>query len=145
MGLRIQTGDQLLDIFRIMAAALSCDTHLEVSYDPNFSNIAITDAWRKALPQFHFVTESEKEFTERVKNGAFKRIRLASPAKETLLQAAATSGCFLCAVPVLATGRFELLHYLREVAVSVDYHRYGNLGSREGEARKRSYSGFSAN
>ncbi|MEN9654219.1 MAG: putative proline dehydrogenase/delta-pyrroline-5-carboxylate dehydrogenase, partial [Chlamydiota bacterium] len=35
-----------------------------------------------------------------------------------------------------ANGRLELLHYLREVSVSIDYHRYGNLGPREGEIRK---------
>lgn len=30
-------------------------------------------------------------------------------------------------------GRVELLHYIHEVAVSSDYHRYGNLMDREGE------------
>ncbi len=37
--------------------------------------------------------------------------------------------------PVLASGRLELLHYVREVSVSINYHRYGNLGERENEQR----------
>jgi RHH-type proline utilization regulon transcriptional repressor/proline dehydrogenase/delta 1-pyrroline-5-carboxylate dehydrogenase len=36
---------------------------------------------------------------------------------------------------VLAHGRIELLRYLREQSISHDYHRYGNLGARAGEAR----------
>ena len=57
-------------------------------------------------------------------------------ASEVLHEAAAESGTHVVDVPVLANGRLELLHYLREVAISIDYHRYGNLGMREGELRK---------
>ncbi len=32
-------------------------------------------------------------------------------------------------------GRLELLQFLREMSISIDYHRYGNLGMREGEWR----------
>jgi RHH-type proline utilization regulon transcriptional repressor/proline dehydrogenase/delta 1-pyrroline-5-carboxylate dehydrogenase len=41
----------------------------------------------------------------------------------------------LATAPVLAAGRIELLHYLREQSLCVDYHRYGNLGARAGEPR----------
>ena len=37
--------------------------------------------------------------------------------------------------PVLAQGRVELLWYLREQSISIDYHHYGNMGTREGEER----------
>jgi RHH-type transcriptional regulator, proline utilization regulon repressor / proline dehydrogenase / delta 1-pyrroline-5-carboxylate dehydrogenase len=37
--------------------------------------------------------------------------------------------------PVLAEGRIELLSYVREQSVCHQYHRYGNLGERLGEAR----------
>jgi RHH-type proline utilization regulon transcriptional repressor/proline dehydrogenase/delta 1-pyrroline-5-carboxylate dehydrogenase len=36
---------------------------------------------------------------------------------------------------MLGVGRIELLHYLREQSLSVDYHRYGNLGARGDEGR----------
>jgi RHH-type proline utilization regulon transcriptional repressor/proline dehydrogenase/delta 1-pyrroline-5-carboxylate dehydrogenase len=38
-------------------------------------------------------------------------------------------------VPVVAEGRLECLWYLHEQSLSVDYHRYGNLGRRTGEPR----------
>ena len=31
----------------------------------------------------------------------------------------------------LVEGRFEMLRYLREQSLSIDYHRYVNLGERE--------------
>ena len=31
----------------------------------------------------------------------------------------------------LSEGRIEMLLYLREQSISIDYHRYGNLGERE--------------
>jgi RHH-type transcriptional regulator, proline utilization regulon repressor / proline dehydrogenase / delta 1-pyrroline-5-carboxylate dehydrogenase len=36
---------------------------------------------------------------------------------------------------VSAEGRLEMLWYLREQSISIDYHRYGNLGVRAGENR----------
>ncbi|NGX44721.1 MAG: hypothetical protein K1060chlam3_00896, partial [Candidatus Anoxychlamydiales bacterium] len=38
--------------------------------------------------------------------------------------------------PVLANGRFELLHYIKEISITYEYHRYGNLGIKESEMRK---------
>jgi RHH-type proline utilization regulon transcriptional repressor/proline dehydrogenase/delta 1-pyrroline-5-carboxylate dehydrogenase len=40
----------------------------------------------------------------------------------------AAHGAHLADAPVLPSGRLELLHYLREQSVSVEYHRYGQLG-----------------
>ncbi len=88
------------------------------------------------MPLFRIVEESEDHFLQRVQAGAFKRIRLFSPPTPALQLAASESFCHLSSAPVLSNGRFELLHYLREVAISFDYHRYGNLGVREGEVRK---------
>jgi hypothetical protein len=36
-------------------------------------------------------------------------------------------GVHLSDAPVLPSGRLELLHYLREQAVCVEYHRYGQI------------------
>ena len=88
------------------------------------------------MPLFRIVEETEEHFLERVEAGAFKRIRLLTPPNPALQLAASKSACHLDYAPDLANGRFELLHYLREVAISFDYHRYGNLGIREGEVRK---------
>ena len=50
--------------------------------------------------------------------------------------ALAESACRLNIGSVMANGRLELLHFLREFSVSRDYHRYGNLGAREKERRR---------
>ena len=48
------------------------------------------------------------------------------------------SGAFVPLVdqPIVASGRVEPLWYVREQSLSVDYHRYGNLGRRAGEIRR---------
>ena len=44
------------------------------------------------------------------------------------MQAAANdAGVHICSDPVTANGRVELLHYLREQAISQATHRYGNV------------------
>ena len=46
-------------------------------------------------------------------------------------QAAARLGRHISRHVPLTEGRIEMLRYLREQSLSVDYHRYGNLGERE--------------
>ena len=53
-----------------------------------------------------------------------------------LQRAASQVACHLAFDPVLAHGRLELLRYLREIAICINYHRYGNLGLRETQTRK---------
>lgn len=136
MAFRIQPQDAILDIFRILAAALSTGIHLEVSWTRGKCPIEFTDHWRKVFPRFRFAEEYEDHFLTRIRSGAYRRVRLLSKPSDTLQQAAAEAFCYLAHAPVLANGRFELLHYLREIAISVAYHRYGNLGVREVEHRK---------
>lgn len=133
---RVQDEDKALDVLRICAAALSCGTRLEVSWTRERTAAKINDQWPHVMPSFRFVQETEDQFNQRVNKGTFKRVRLLSHAKDPLKSVASESFTFLDEAPVLANGRFELLHYLREVAFSIDYHRYGNLGLREGEHRK---------
>ncbi|HEX4839154.1 MAG TPA: bifunctional proline dehydrogenase/L-glutamate gamma-semialdehyde dehydrogenase [Rhabdochlamydiaceae bacterium] len=134
--LRIQTDDAPLDILRSLAAALTCETPIQISFTKGNTPLLISDQWKHLMPLFRIVEESEAHFLQRVQAGAFKRIRLLSKPALALLAAASESFCHVDDAPVLSSGRFELLHYLREVAISCDYHRYGNLGVREGEVRK---------
>jgi len=80
--------------------------------------------------------ETEEAFEQKVKQGEYRRVRLISDPSEPLVLAASESATFLDHAPVLSNGRFELLHYLREISFSIEYHRYGNLGMREKEQRK---------
>lgn len=65
-----------------------------------------------------------------------ERVRIVGEAEETLSRACAAAGVPWIAPPVVAEARLELLRYAHEQAVSVDYHRFGNLGEREEERRR---------
>ena len=110
--LRVNSTDAPLDILRVRAAALTCGAPLELS-----------------------ATESESAFIARMKLGSIQRLRLLSLPSPHLLHAAAEAGVNVIIAPVMANGRIELLHHLREVSLSIDYHRYGYLGLREDEER----------
>lgn len=126
--LRIGPKSAPLDVVRSLAALLTIGIKAEVSYSGHHPYLA-------AVASLHFLEESEEQFAERLSEKAFTRVRLLEPASAALQAAAALSATHLADAPVLANGRLELLHYLREVALSIDYHRYGNLGTREGEPR----------
>ncbi len=135
MSFYIQKETNPLDILRIFAAALLTKTPLEVSWDPKDSPINFDETWTSLLHEFSFIQESEEELASRILNKKITRVRVLQEPGSNLKKAAAAAGCFLDTAPVLANGRFELLHYFREVSLSYDYHRYGNLGLREQEKR----------
>jgi len=133
--LRLEKNSPALDALRVCAAALTVNAELEISWSSDASKQTDLN-WLELVPVLRVVEEEEKEFLDRVRQGKMQRVRLVEPASSTLKQAASEAPVLLIDDPVLANGRLELLHYLREVSLSVDYHRYGNLGLREGELRK---------
>ncbi len=135
IALRLEPRSNPLDALRVCAAALTCGAQMEISCSqetikkPEFN-------WLELVPVLRVTEENETTFLERVRAGAIERIRLLEAPSKQLLEAAAHSATYIVHDPVLANGRLELLHYTREVSLSFDYHRYGNLGLREGELRK---------
>lgn len=129
MTLRIEKKCHPLDVLRILAAAVTVNLNLEVSLfeDPR---------WKKLKYLFQIKEEDEKDFLKRIEEGKIKRIRMASKASDLIKKTAHSAFLFVNDRKVLANGRYELLNYLREVAISYDYHRNGMLGVREGELRK---------
>lgn len=136
MTFRLQEHDAPLDVLRVLAAALSCGICLHVSGTKNHLHFPFIELLGNKKDHFNFIDESEERFIERIKKESLTRIRLITEPSDALAQAAAHAGCFLDHAPVLANGRFELLHFLREISLSIDYHRYGNLNIRESEQRK---------
>jgi RHH-type transcriptional regulator, proline utilization regulon repressor / proline dehydrogenase / delta 1-pyrroline-5-carboxylate dehydrogenase len=129
---RIQKEDTLLDVLRFIAAAMTTNTSLEIS-------VADPSIYKQLHPlnqtSVKIIHETTKELIQRIKQMPGKRVRLFSNPEKELLEAFALSACHLNVGPVLANGRLELLHLVREVSISRDYHRYGNLGDRENELR----------
>lgn len=136
MCLRLQSHDSLVDALRVIAAALSVNTHIEVSAPRGSGPFLEDETCKKVLGTIPLFEESEEGFLHRLRMGTFRRLRLLSAPSKELMQIAHEAGCHLHIGAVLANGRFELPHYLREVAISIDYHRYGNLAEREGEERE---------
>lgn len=133
MTFRIGSHSKPLDVLRVCAAALTCGAKMQISWTPQ-SQAEFN--WLELMPSLAVLEETEEEFIARVKSGNLERIRLVEKPSQALLEAAAESITHLIDDPILVNGRLELLHYLREVSISHDYHRYGNLGLREGELRK---------
>lgn len=134
--LRLYPENAPLDYLRLFAAALTTETPIQISWLRKGKQFPPNANWQALLPLFNLTEESEEEFLDRVRSGDIKRVRMISKASKELLSASSTSACYINDAPVLANGRLELLHYLREVSLSIDYHRYGNLGLRENEMRR---------
>jgi RHH-type proline utilization regulon transcriptional repressor/proline dehydrogenase/delta 1-pyrroline-5-carboxylate dehydrogenase len=133
--LRLNAHSKALDALLVSAAALTCGAKLEISWTSSEEK-PFQFNWLDLVPVLRVAEETEIEFLDRVRSSQIHRIRLIEPASYELHKAAAESNVHIVDDPVLANGRLELLHYLREVSLSIDYHRYGNLGLREGELRK---------
>lgn len=130
---RVQTPDQLMDACRVVAAALTCHAPLEVSDETGLLETILKKS--HLLKRISYRKEDEEAFIKRLETGQIKRVRLISEPSDRLRLILAYTACHLNTGAVLANGRLELLHHLREVSISCDYHRYGNLGEREGEER----------
>jgi RHH-type proline utilization regulon transcriptional repressor/proline dehydrogenase/delta 1-pyrroline-5-carboxylate dehydrogenase len=94
----------------------------------------ITQSWAAAI---EFVEETDEELAGVIRQRQTDRVRYAASERvpQPVLAAAGESGVCVLSRPVLTEGRVELLWYLQEQSLSVDYHRYGNLGARSGELR----------
>lgn len=85
-----------------------------------------------------FVAESSDEFIAKLP--LFERVRYHAKAaiSDPIYQAAAKQARIIIRDKPLLNGRFELLYYYNEKALSISYHRYGNLGVRALSTKKSS-------
>jgi RHH-type proline utilization regulon transcriptional repressor/proline dehydrogenase/delta 1-pyrroline-5-carboxylate dehydrogenase len=140
LRIRVHPEDSAFDLLARAIAARAARCAVTVSTPPGEPNPTVellqelTESWAASI---EFVEESDLALAEAIRSGQTERVRYADPARvpDVVRRAAAEVGLYLAAAPVLAVGRIELLHYLREQSLCADYHRYGNLGARAGEAR----------
>jgi RHH-type proline utilization regulon transcriptional repressor/proline dehydrogenase/delta 1-pyrroline-5-carboxylate dehydrogenase len=94
----------------------------------------LTEPWAARI---EFLEESDEDLVAAIRGGSVERIRYADVGRvpEQVWIAAAATGVHISTSPVLGVGRLELLHYMREQSLCLDYHRYGNLGARADEER----------
>ncbi|MEC7839211.1 MAG: proline dehydrogenase family protein [Chlamydiota bacterium] len=136
MAFRVGDSDTLVDVLRVVAAALTCHTPLEVSLQGEYVQPLNKAVAHRKICDVTIVDESEDEFIKRLQKNEINRLRILGEASEKVLNICAENNVNIVKGPVLINGRIELLNYLREMSISNDYHRYGNLGRRENEERK---------
>ena len=106
VAMRAEADAAPRDIARVRAAAQRCGAELITS---------------------HALAESSTEFAARLGALDVERVRVVGTCSRNLRAAAREAGVHIADEPVTAEGRIELLHYLREQAVSHTTHRYGNV------------------
>lgn len=132
LAFRVCDEDSLQDILGVIIGCHTLGLSPLVSYDSTQSSI-ITELKKicKAVDLgADFVEENEEQFITKISK--FERIRYHAKADKNspLYQAAAKEAKIIIRDKPLLNGRFELLFYHNEKALSVSYHRYGNLGIR---------------
>jgi RHH-type proline utilization regulon transcriptional repressor/proline dehydrogenase/delta 1-pyrroline-5-carboxylate dehydrogenase len=140
LRVRVHAADTAFEVFARVCAAKAARNRVTVSVPAGFVSPALealerlTETWGA---QVEFVEESDEELAHVVAEHQTERVRYAARERVPLrvLRAVGDTGVFVAHSAVLAVGRIELLWYLREQSISIDYHRYGNLVSRGAEER----------
>jgi RHH-type proline utilization regulon transcriptional repressor/proline dehydrogenase/delta 1-pyrroline-5-carboxylate dehydrogenase len=137
---RAHPDDNAFELFVRVCAAHAAGCHVIVSRPASFESETIglieelTESWAGDI---EFIEESDQELIRAIFEHQVDRVRYARPDRVPLdvLQAAGETGICIVSTPVSAEGRLEMLWYLHEQSISIDYHRYGNLGIRASEPR----------
>ena len=103
-------------------AAATCGVALELSSPKPV-------AW--SIPGLSWIIEADASLAKRLNAQQHGGLRLLAKPSESLLRAANEANLPVHDEPVLANGRLELLHYLREQAISETRHRHGVLRTEE--------------
>jgi RHH-type transcriptional regulator, proline utilization regulon repressor / proline dehydrogenase / delta 1-pyrroline-5-carboxylate dehydrogenase len=138
---RVSDDDSWFEIVARAAAAKSVGCRVSISAAPGvhvgWLQVLhdLTEAWAGDI---EFVTQTDEELCEAIEWGGILRLRYAAADRvpELIRRAVIERYVHIADQPVLPIGRLELLNYLQEQSVCIDYHRYGNLGPRANEQRE---------
>ena len=140
LRIRVTAEDSWLSIFARAIAMIAAGGRAAISREHGVHDKAIealeglTYAWAADL---EFLEESDEELIAAISGGQVDRVRYASAdaVPASVRKAADDQFIFVADTPVNLHGQIELLWYVHEQSVCVDYHRYGNLGFRADEER----------
>lgn len=138
--IRVDRRDTPFEIFARVCAVhragcrVSVSTHAEDRVPAVELLEELTESWAGAI---EFLEETDEQLARALREHQTDRLRYAGPDRvpSAVLEAAHEAGVCIVSRPVLEEGRVELLWYLQEQSLSVDYHRYGNLGDRADQPR----------
>ncbi|MBA3238712.1 MAG: bifunctional proline dehydrogenase/L-glutamate gamma-semialdehyde dehydrogenase [Parachlamydiaceae bacterium] len=124
--LRLNENDVVVDLLRIIVAAKTVKCLLEISGNSKvFNDLLLLDMEQNL--GLNLVQENEGQLINRLQSSKINNVRMLSRPSGKLEKAFAELACNVTVAGVVGNGRVELLHFLREVSLSNDYHRYGNL------------------
>jgi RHH-type proline utilization regulon transcriptional repressor/proline dehydrogenase/delta 1-pyrroline-5-carboxylate dehydrogenase len=132
---RYYNQEPFKDLAMIILAVRSLGIKLTVSAEED-SRLTISSpdnsADNAANKKVNIVYESEEDFYRRFSDLDVRfRYLSAASIKPEAYKAIYSYGGYFASKKAMLEGRFELLNYLLEQAVSTSYHRYGNLGNRK--------------
>ena len=117
---RAGAGARPVEVLRLVAAATLTRARVVVSADPSLDLPA-------SLGHVQVVTEDEAACLVRARATADERVRAIGEVPPTLVDDLVAGGVDVITGEVLATGRRELLPFVREQAVSTTRHRFGHV------------------
>ncbi len=123
MLFRIEANDPWHAIGQILLAAAICQTRVALSIDPRAPSLTPL----LTLNPGKLFAECGTRFRQSLPQSKAERLRVLSPVPQSIHEAANTAHIPIIDEPVLANGRLELRHYLREQTLSHTTHRYGNI------------------
>lgn len=127
---RVHKDDSLKDILGVILAASVLNIDLILSYDEHEKIDLVQKINQKISSKTLFLKESKENFISKIAD--YERIRYFAPLDvndEIFIKATSCAKIIANAKPLM-NGRFELLLYHNEKALSISFHRYGNLGIR---------------
>jgi RHH-type proline utilization regulon transcriptional repressor/proline dehydrogenase/delta 1-pyrroline-5-carboxylate dehydrogenase len=138
--IRVHAADTAFELFARVCAAKAAGNHVTVSVPEGLSSPGLELLERLTEPwgaQVELVDESDDELALAIREHRTERVRYAARARVPagIFHAVGDTGIYVAHAAVVEAGRIELLWYLREQSISVDYHRYGNLVARADEVR----------
>ncbi len=141
VAVRLHPDDAPFDVLARVAAALTIGCRVRVSASAGIRPecVDLLRRWQPRLGDLLSVrVEDDDALARDVTGGEVERVRTAAPGRAgaAILRLVPQTGLYIADAPVLMEGRVELLWYVREQSVCIDYHRYGNLGRRAGEPRR---------
>ena len=139
--IRLCSVDTWLDTLTRCIAAVAAGARAAISQPPKIhaklmdALESLTHVWACDL---EFIEESDLDLAKAIQREEVDRLRYASKASVPLevRRIANEHFVYIADEPVSELGNVELLWYVREQSVSIDYHRYGNLGFRSEEPRR---------
>lgn len=131
---RLHEKDTLFDVLGRIAAAEISGSIFQISIPVDIRNrvtkFLLGRDGGKFIGKTEIIIQTDKDVINMLPD--LDRIRYAAPDRVPFKidEAAARVGLYISSERVMMEGRIELLRYYKEQSISVDYHRYGNLGER---------------